>query len=283
MLGFLIGLALFGATPAVAQTTWNGSYQWTNDAPLFGGFSGIEVTDDGLGFIAVSDRGSFVRGSITRESGKITDIRLDALQPLIGPDGKDFPRALNDSEGLAIGPEGTIFVSFEWEHGVRQFAAIDQPAGPLLSAPDFAEMQDNSSLEALAIGPDGALYTMPERSGLAMRPFPVYRLLDGVWDQPFDIPRTGPYLLSGADIGPDGRLYVLERDFLGVGFRTRVRRFDLDGTGEQVLLETRVLTHDNLEGISVWQDDQGLRMTLISDDNFRSFQRTEIVEYRLTD
>jgi hypothetical protein len=124
---------------------------------------------------------------------------------------------------------------------------------------------------------------MPERSGLAMRSFPVYRLLNGIWDQPFEITRSGPYPLSGADIGPEGRLYVLERDFIGVGFRNRVRRFALDGTGEEVVLETRVLTYDNLEGISVWQDVQGLRMTLISDDNFRSFQRTEIVEYRLTD
>jgi hypothetical protein len=124
---------------------------------------------------------------------------------------------------------------------------------------------------------------MPERSGLAMRSFPVYRLLNGIWDQPFEITRSGPSLLSGADIGPEGRLYVLERDFIGAGFRNRVRRFALDGTGEEVVLETRVLTYDNLEGISVWQDVQGLRMTLISDDNFRSFQRTEIVEYRLTD
>ena len=76
---------------------------------------------------------------------------------------------------------------------------------------------------------------------------------------------------------------MLERDFLGIGFRSRVRRFDLTGGNEQVLLETRLRAHDNLEGISVWQDEQGLRMTLISDDNFRAFQRTEIVEYRLTD
>jgi uncharacterized integral membrane protein (TIGR00697 family) len=144
-------------------------------------------------------------------------------------------------------------------------------------------MQTNSSLEALAIGPDGALYAMPERSGLAMRPFPVYRLQNGVWDQPFGIPRSGPYLLSGADIGPDGRLYVLKRDFIGVGFRNRAQRFDLDGTSEEILLETRVPTHENLEGISARQDGQGLRMTLIYDGNFRTFQRTEIVEYWLTD
>ncbi|MDA1155104.1 MAG: esterase-like activity of phytase family protein, partial [Proteobacteria bacterium] len=57
----------------------------------------------------------------------------------------------------------------------------------------------------------------------------------------------------------------------------------LTGGSEEVLLETRLRTHDNLEGISVWQDEQGLRMTLISDDNYRALQRTEIVEYRLTD
>lgn len=283
MLRYLIGLALFCAAPAVAQTTWVGSYTWVSDDPLFGGFSGIEIADDGGSFIAISDRGNFARGTIGRDGDTITDIKLEALQPLIGPDRETLSRAFSDSEGIAIGPDGTIFVSFEWMHGVRRFEAVDQPAGPLLASPDFEQLQSNSSLEALAIAADGAVYTMPERSGLATRPFPVYRLRNGIWDQPFDIPRTGPFLLSGADIGPDGRLYILERDFVGVGFRNRVRRFALDGTGEQILLETRVLTHDNLEGISVWKDDQGLRLTLISDDNFRHFQRTEIVEYRLTD
>lgn len=283
MLRLLIGFALFCAAPAFAQTTWIGSYQWTSDDPLFGGFSGIEIADDGLSFIAVSDRGSFARGTITRDGDSITNVSLDDLQLMLGPDGNALPKAYKDSEGVAVGPDSTIYVSFEWKHGIRRYPAIDQPSGPLLAAREFAQMQNNSSLEALAIGPDGALYTIPERSGLATRPFPVYRLLNGVWDQPFEIPRSGPYLLSGADIGPDGRLYTVERDFVGIGFRNSVRRFKLDGTGEEILLESRILTHDNLEGISVWQDTQGLRMTLISDDNFRDFQRTEIVEYRLTD
>jgi len=75
---------------------------------------------------------------------------------------------------------------------------------------------------------------------------------------------------------------VLERDFVGLGFRSRVRRFAMDGTDEVTLLETGLLKHDNLEGISVWQDHEALVMTLISDDNFRGLQKTEIVEYLLT-
>ena len=276
-------LALFGPLPACADATLISSYTWRADDPRFGGFSAIELTADGAGFIALSDRAAFVKGRISRDAGIITDVQLDALEPLFQGGGAPLPRDGQDSEGLAIADDGSIYVSFESAHGIRKFSDIDQPASDLMTSPAFDGMQVNSSLEALAIGTDGALYTMPERSGLATRPFPVFRLKDGVWDQPFSIPRKGPYLISGADIGPDGLLYILERDFAGIGFRNRIRRFALDGTGEELVIETGLRTHDNLEGISVWQDDEGLRMTLISDDNFRAFQRTEIVEYRLTD
>jgi len=91
-----------------------------------------------------------------------------------------------------------------------------------------------------------------------------------------------------ADFGPDGRLYVLERQFRGLmGFASRVRRFRLGMDrllAEETLLETAVGLHDNLEGLSVWRDAGGaLRLTMIADDNFSFFQRTEIVEYRVAD
>lgn len=269
--------------PVWADAILISSYHWEGTNPKFGGFSAIEMAADGGSFVAVSDRGHFVRGTVQRNAGVIADIDLDTLRPLFKGNRVPLRRDENDSEGLAIAEDGTLYVSFEGMHGVRAFGGIDQPASLLMAAPAFADMQLNASLEALAIGPDGALYTMPERSGLAIRPFPVFRYKNGIWDQPFEIPRTGLYLISGADVGPDGLLYILERDFAGIGFRSRVRRFALDGSGEELILETRLRAHDNLEGISVWEDDIGLRMTFISDDNFRRFQRTEIVEYRLTD
>ena len=269
--------------PAIAEAVLTGSYVWQMDDPRFGGFSAIEVTDDGRGFVALSDRGHLISGAFQRDGDAVVAVEAEPFIRLRGPGGDVLTGANSDSEGLAIGVDGTAYLSFEWRHGIRQLTLADGSTSALMAARDFAALQTNSSLEALAVGPDGALYTLPERSGLATRPFPVYRLKDGAWDQPFDIPRRGAFLISGADIGPDGRLYLLERDFTGIGFRSRVRRFDLDGGAEETLLQTGVLTHDNLEGISVWQDADGLRMTLISDDNFRFFQRTEIVEYRLTD
>jgi len=51
---------------------------------------------------------------------------------------------------------------------------------------------------------------------------------------------------------------------------------------EQTLIDTPPGRHDNLEGLTVWQDMAGrIRLTMISDDNFNFFQRTELVEYAL--
>ena len=104
---------------------------------------------------------------------------------------------------------------------------------------------------------------------------------------PTCVPSAPGFESSGADFGPDGRLYLLEREFTGFAFRSRVRRFTLSNdsvTQEETLLETPHHTHGNLEGLSVWRDAGGaLRLTMISDDNFKSFLRSEFVEYRLVE
>lgn len=280
---FLIVLGLFGPTKVLAEGEFLGAYQWFDSAEKFGGFSGLEVSADGTRFTVISDRGHLVEGLFEREGDRISGVDAEPLVDLIHANGSSLRGDWVDSEGLAIAPDGERFISFEWRHRVR---TEQGPNGRPLDLPpheDFAGMVRNGSLEALAIGPDGALYTIPERSGRTDRPFPVYRFQDGVWDVPFSLPRTGPFLIVGADVGPDGLLYVLERDFTGAGFRSRVRRFGLDGTGGDILLETDNATHDNLEGIAVWADDQGIRLTMVSDDNYKWFQQTEFVEYRVTD
>lgn len=54
-------------------------------------------------------------------------------------------------------------------------------------------------------------------------------------------------------------------------------------TSAEEVLQTGTLQYDNLEGIAVWDDGLGIRLTMISDDNFLPVQRTELVEYRVTD
>lgn len=99
-------------------------------------------------------------------------------------------------------------------------------------------------------------------------------------------PRGGGFLVSDAAIGPDHRLFVLERAHFGPGgFATRLRRFDPPDplSHETAVLQTEPGVHDNLEGLASWRDAKGLRATMVSDDNFSSLLRSEIVEYRLPD
>lgn len=262
-----------------------GVFRWTLNDPAFGGLSAIEVDETGTAFLALSDRGSFFAGTLHRDAdGRVDGVTDIVMTPVVGREGKRLRKGRLDTEGLAIGAGG-IYVSLEGPAQIVRFKTLAGGGKALASADDFAGMQRNSSLEALAIDADGALFTLPERSGRMDQPFAVYRYQDG-WTQPFAIPRIGEYLPTAADFGPDGRFYVLEREFHGLlGFQSRVRRFDLDNIDAgETLLETAIGQHDNLEGLSVWRDGAGkLRLTMISDDNFRFFQSTQIVEYAVPD
>lgn len=259
---------------------------WTGDSELFGGFSGLEVTDGGRGFVALGDRSTLVRGTFARDAeGRITRIEAGRIAWLRNEEGAPLRGRYIDSEGLALHGD-RVLVSFESRNRVVQFGP-DLRGTQAAGAPDFAALRGNAGLEALAVDGDGRLIVLPERSGRLTRPFPVWRLEDGTWTVIRQVQRSAGFLVAGADVGPDGNLYILERGFNVLGFKTRVRRFALDGSGAkdgEVVLSTATGRHDNLEGLSVWRDmDGAIRLTMVSDDNFNPLQRTEIVEYRIPD
>ncbi|TRW98590.1 esterase-like activity of phytase family protein [Paracoccus sp. M683] len=285
---FLTFLPVVPPPATAASLDYVATYVWSlPQDPDFGGFSGIEISDDGKGFNVVTDRANLYWGSIDRDpSGRIRGMNIAGRAHLQDSKGTPLPAGrLGDSEGLAIGRDGRIWVTFEGLNRMAMYTDADRPATRIADLPHIPSIRKNSGLEALAIQPDGTILAVPERSGAQDRPFPILRYREGAWDQPFTISRDGEWLSVGADIGPDGRLYLLERAFHGLlGFSSRVRRFDLTEdsiSAGEVLLETRPLQYDNLEGLSVWDDGQGIRLTMISDDNFLFVQRTELVEYRL--
>lgn len=263
---------------------------WSMDDPGFGGWSGLEVSEDGQTFTAVADRGWITEGRFLRSgAGRIADVRAAPPRRLDDTDKGFFGRETRDAEGLARSTAGRVFVSFE---AVRRIVSYPDASGhapevlPIYR--DFIGMRPNMSLEALAIDEDGALYTLPETSR-GHRSISVYRFDEGGWTTFATLPRSQRHFSQvGADIGPDGRFYLLERRFSPrIGFATRVRRFDIDDNGfsrETVLLETRLGTHDNLEGLAVWRDRAGrIRLTMVSDDNLGRWQDTEFVEYLVAD
>lgn len=282
-----IALSLLSCSPDDAhsdlQATHLASFDWSVDAPWFGGFSGIVVNADGTLFQALSDRGFLVTGQLERSDGRIVGIEYSAPKKLRAGGNRALTGEHNDAEGLAIGPDGDVYISFEITHRVGKYHEIGQKAQILPDAAEFKRLYRNGSLEALAIDAQGHVFTMPEEPINRDENFPVFRWDGTQWTVPFELPRLGSFLAVGADFGPDGRLYLLERHFSILGFRTRVRSWDISlgqPTDEQTLLTTWPGTHDNLEGLAVWEDGDGnIRLTMISDDNFNVLQRTEIVEY----
>lgn len=284
----VIGLAALLALPAAApvpQAELVGAYGWTDPDDGFGGFSAIELAPDGLGMTALSDRGQVWQGRLLRDAnGVIEGVSTTARARLRDSDGNVLRVGrLADAEGLAIAPDGTLAVSYEGLVRVALYDTIDAPARPLPRLPAFKTLPENAALEALAMDPEGALVTLPEAPVDGAHP--IWRFAQNHWSEVARLPADPPWAPVAADYGPDGRFYLLERNFLGLrGFASRVRRFEADFTAGAVVLETSPRTHDNLEGLSVWRDEGGaLRLTMISDDNFNFFQSTEIVEYRLAD
>jgi hypothetical protein len=266
-----------------------GSYMWFNDDPRFGGLSALELSADGSLLTALTDRGMLIHADIRRDdTGQIAEITAGPLIALGIPAPDQITPFSYDTEGLALAPDGSFFVSTELDAHVFQFDPSGQTPVALPAPREFRAMARNAGLEALAIDDDGALYTMPEVTGRPDGAYPVFRYRSGRWDQPFLIRGTPGFLPVGADFGPDGRLYVLERQFRGLGgFASRIRRIVPQGPGiaaEEVLIETAPGTSGNLEGLSVWRDAGGtLRLTTVADDNFLFVLGTEVVEFAVPD
>lgn len=301
-LGLAIGLALslgvvaaatgFAANRAPqsqAKAEHLGTYVWRAKPEWFGGFSALELDPNGRDMIVLSDRSTLVRARLQRQNnsqgGNITGVEMLSAKHLRSSKGRRLFGRIMDSEGLAVAADGSLFISFEGVARVVHHRDETTRARVLPRARAFRAMPLNKSLEALAINAKGHLYTLPENAPDEDGNIPVWRWDGQAWSQPYSLPRRGGFLPVGADFGPDGRFYLLERDFTLIGFHSRLRRWDVTAQGlgnEVTLLRTGTGTHDNLEGLSVWRDASGdLRATMVSDDNFMTLQRTELVEYRL--
>lgn len=271
----------------------------------FGGFSGLIVTEDGSGLLAVSDVGHWLSAEIAREDGRISGLTNSVTGPIRNANGEVMNKGRKwyaDAEGLAWS-DGQVIISFERQRGkVRSADVVKQgflaPANILSESTPLNSIKGNRGIEAIAVPPDGtafegSLIAIGERilSGGNHSGW----VLSGDKSRRFKIRRRGDFDITDADFLPNGDLLILERRFsLSQGSAVRLRRISAaDFTPERLStgmildgldLMTADLTHqiDNMEGMAVRVDPDGTPIILlISDDNLNFFQRTLLLEFAL--
>lgn len=272
----LEGGELSGLAPA-------GAWVLRSTHPEFGGLSGLMV--EGNRLHAVTDRGWWFGARLGGAEGglRLEDARL---APMRDAGGETYGKAGGDAEGLAR-QGARLVVSFERDHRIMPLTASGR-LGRIVQPRAFEQFPSNKGLEALATLPDGRLIALAE--GRDAGGVPVFVVHPGGAVTELRLPPLGRHRVTGADVGPDGRLYLVLRHFTmitGVSIRVVRYRLGADGLPEPASAETLAAFEqqhgiDNMEGIAVARDADGrVHLWLISDDNFNALQRTLLVRLML--
>ena len=254
-----------------------GAWRLDSREPVFGGVSGLLV--EGEAVTAITDRGWWIEG---RREGEGLDPQL-VMRPMRGADGRGLRKAAGDAESLARSG-GRVFVGFERDHRIAPREG-DDGFGPAIRAPGMERMPSNAGLEALATLPDGRLIAIGEEGD--GNGFPLFVLDAAGRVAESRLPRLSHHNVTGADMGPDGMLYVLQRHFsmlTGISIRVLRYRLGADGLPDPSTAETLAAWEttsgiDNMEGIAAFRDgpEGPVTLWLVSDDNFNAIQRTILV------
>lgn len=278
--------------------TFRGGLALTAKHSAFGGISGIHIERDGARFIAVTDRGSWLRGRIVYDNGRPAGIADAELAPILGADGTPLAaRKWFDVESLTE-RDGVLYIGIERVDQIVRFNYRRdglQARGEVVKVPaDFKSFARNKGLECLAAPPHGAPYAgaliaVTEASLDAdgnLRAF----ALDGAKTVRFSVKRSDDFDVSDCGILPTGDLVLLERRFsMTRGLAMRLRRVPLASIGEGALVDGPALTQadlayqiDNMEGVGIHRTPEGETvLTLVSDDNFSPIQRNLLLQFTL--
>ena len=278
---------------------YRGGFALTSPYREFGGFSALRVAPDGVNFVALNDRGWWLRGRITYDGRRPSGIADAQMAPILASDGRPITaRRWYDTEAIAQDGD-TFYVALERVHRILRFDYGRQgllARGQLIDVPpEMRKLPSNKGIEAMVFIPrgrplGGTLIAISE-AGLDGASDHISFLIGGPRPGTFTIKRKNDFSITDATLLPGGDLLILERNFgWTTGLFIRIRRIPiadlqpgavLDGP---VLFEADLGQHiDNMEGISVHQSAGELVVTMISDNNFSVLQRTLLLQFTLVE
>ena len=276
------------------KLVWIGGLELNSETAQFGGFSGLHFVDEQR-FVAVGDQGSVFAGRLVIEDGRPAGIEDATLGFLPGLEGRQ-PGWQRDAEGLDVAGD-LAYVSFEGDTRVMLYGLDGAKVKPIRGRLDLPKSvlranRGNKGLEAVAVAPMGSphagaviLMSESDKGGALQGWFHANRRTDA-----FTLPQVDGLLVTDAAFTATGDLLILERKFSFLGGLViqirRVKSADLTA-GPVVKIETLFRGNlldelDNMEGMAIQNLADGSSLiSLISDDNFNSFQRTLLLQFVL--
>lgn len=276
----------------------------TPSDPALAGISGLVIAPDGGDFLAVSDFGTWIGGTIRADAGgRPTGVDNVRISSLTGADGRRIPGKVQaDAEALARRslPGGRTQYIVAIEAGAR-FLVYPGPdpmtARPVVRPVPAAVkgLPANNRIESLAVMPAGPfagqLLAFAEGNDDSGDRIPGWIIGDKTV-RDLALARSDGYSATDIAFLPDGDLLLLERRFGYLSwFGARLRRIPAASIRPGGLLDGPVLWEagsrleiDNMEALAVHRTADGqVIVTMLSDNNgMTRLQRTLLLRFRLT-
>lgn len=281
--------------------TFVGGLKLTSEDGRFGGISGLRLSDNGSRIDMVTDEANWMTAEVQRNTGgAATGISNLRIKCLCKTDGTPYGgKHWGDSEALEISGS-TAYVGFERLNRINAYDLGENrlPGKPRTISPPFKPLRIayNEGLESIALAPKaspvaGKFVAIAEHSPNASGDHRAF-IVDQKNIREFSIKASDEFWITDATFLENGDLVILERRFgWSIGLDMRIRRFDGSKIAPGATLDGEVLMQasltdgiDNMEGISAWTNGRGQTvLSVISDDNFKSFQRTILLEFVLNE
>lgn len=283
----LIRLGTWATGQAVMHADLYGPPQvihWQVDDPNFKGLSALVVGADGTTALAGGDQGALVAARLHRDSaGQVTQVETTKITQAKLRSGH-APKAFKmDLEALTPDPAGGWMLAYESYVRIERLSALEARPTATHRWERFTPLFGNRAFEALASLPEGRIIAITEGTGPSGQAFSALWAGSG-WQEGPQIPVSEGYLISGADVGPDGCLYLVERRYsIAEGFRFGLRRLSGGpGAWEDTLLYRAAPARlGNVEAVATWTGPDGeIGLTFVTDDGFPPLSPTRLIELR---
>ncbi len=119
-----------------------------DDGDNYGGFSGVDISDDGLEILMITDKSYFFKLHLLRDQKQnLKDFSIISNGRLLSSKGELLDKRNTDSESIVRDSDGFYFISFESNNRIMKHENIDGKAKFLNKHRDFKKLGSNKGMK----------------------------------------------------------------------------------------------------------------------------------------